>query len=308
LFSTQTLTVTPGKANAGSAAIDISIADGAPLAPDGYRLLRGPTDWTLSRTDGSASISGSISGPGPLVLDGVTVRPGPGAKEGDSWFLDLTGGALGMALRPLGPERLAVADRFVTDATQGNLGDARLRVAPDPSAAAFAPQPPYRITVTAFAAGLGSADITDIATGTVLATVALDGTEVIGAGFGFTLTGTPVAGDSFRISATAAGSSDNGNARALADVRDRAAAGGTIETSLDSTLAGIASRLAETDRLAAAALSVRDDAARARDAVSGVDLDREAAELTRLQAAYRANAQVIAAARDLFDTLLGISQ
>ena len=80
-----------------------------------------------------------------------------------------------------------------------------------------------------------------------------------------------------------------------------------LETSLDASVAGIASRLAETDRLAAAALSVSEDAARARDAVSGVDLDREAAELTRLQVAYRANAQVIAAAKALFDTLLGLS-
>jgi flagellar hook-associated protein 1 FlgK len=304
LFNTQTLTVTPGKANAGSAAIDVTIADGAVLAPDGYRLLRGPTDWTLSRTDGTASITGS----GALTLDGVTVRPGPGARDGDSWFLDVAGGAIGLSLRPIGPERLAVADQFITDASVGNLGDARLVVQPDAAAAAFAPQPPYRVTVTAFAAGVGSADITDIATGSVLATVALDGSSVIGAGFSFMLSGTPVVGDSFRISATAAGSSDNGNVRALGDVRARTAAGGTLETSLDSTLAGIASRLAETDRLAAAALSVREDAARARDAVSGVDLDREAAELTRLQVAYRANAQVIAAARDLFDTLLGISQ
>lgn len=304
LFNTETLTVTPGKANAGSAAIDVGIADGALLAPDGYRLLRGPTDWTLSRTDGTAS----ISGPGILTLDGVTVRPGPGAKDGDSWFLDVTAGAIGLSLRPLGPERLAVADRFISDATEGNRGDARLLLQPDPGAAAFAPQPPYRVTVTAFAAGVGSADITDIATGAILTSVTLDGTSVVGAGFSFALAGTPVAGDSFRITTTAPGSSDNGNARGLADVRARTAGGGTVESSLDSTLAGIASRLAETDRLAAAALSVRDDAARARDAVSGVDLDREAAELTRLQVAYRANAQVIAAARDLFDTLLGISR
>ena len=63
----------------------------------------------------------------------------------------------------------------------------------------------------------------------------------------------------------------------------------------------------ETDRLAETAQGVRDDSARARDAVSGVDINQEAAELTRLQAAYRANAQVIAAARDMLDTLLGIA-
>jgi flagellar hook-associated protein 1 FlgK len=304
LFATQGISVTPGKANAGTAAIDVTVADGAALAPDGYRLLRDAAGWTLSRTDGSAS----VTGPGNLTLDGVTVRPGSGARDGDSWSLDISGGAAGLSLRPIGPERLAVADRFITDTSAGNLGDGRLQLDTDPAAAAFAPAPPYRITVTSFAAGTGTADITDIATGTVLASVALDGTRIIGAGFGISLTGTPVAGDSFRILATGANSSDNGNIRALAAVRNRSGSGGTIEASLDASVAGIASRLAETDRLAAAALSVKQDSASARDAVSGVDLDREAAELTRLQVAYRANAKVIAAARDIFDTLLGISR
>ncbi len=304
LFNTQSITVTPGKANAGAAAVDVGVADGATLAPDGYRLLRDAAGWTLSRTDGSAS----ITGPGAISLDGVTVRPGSSARDGDSWFLDVSGGAIGLSLRPIGPQRLAVADRFIADTAAANKGDGRLQLDADPSAAAFAPAPPYRITVTAFAAGSGSADITDIATGTVIATVALDGSRIVGAGFGITLSGAPVVGDNFRILATGAGSSDNGNIRALAGVRGRAGAGGTIETSLDASIAGIAARLAETDRLAAAALSVKQDSASARDAVSGVDLDREAAELTRLQVAYRANAQVIAAARDLFDTLLRIAQ
>lgn len=303
LFNTLGITITPGRANAGAASIDVGVADGATIAPDGYRLLKDAAGWTLARTDGTAS----VSGPGALTLDGVSVRPGAGARDGDGWRLDPAGGAIGLSLRPIGPERLAVAARFVADADPLNAGDARLGLDTDPAAAGFVAAPPYRLTVTAFAAGAGTADITDAA-GLVLATVALDGTRIIGAGFGITLTGTPRVGDDFRISATGAGSSDNGNARALGVVRARTGAGGTVETSLDASLASIASRLAETDRLAAAALSVRNDSASARDAVSGVDLDREAAELTRLQVAYRANAQVIAAARDLFDTLLGIAR
>jgi len=91
-------------------------------------------------------------------------------------------------------------------------------------------------------------------------------------------------------------------------VRTAPGPGGTIEASLDTSIARIASGVAATARLAATALAVRDDAARAADGISGVDLDREAAELTRLQTAYRANAQVISAARELFDTLLGAAR
>lgn len=43
-----------------------------------------------------------------------------------------------------------------------------------------------------------------------------------------------------------------------------------------------------------------------REAVSGVNLDEEAADLVRYQQAYQANAQVIGAASEMFDTLIGV--
>jgi flagellar hook-associated protein 1 FlgK len=43
----------------------------------------------------------------------------------------------------------------------------------------------------------------------------------------------------------------------------------------------------------------------ARESVSGVNLDEEAAALIRFQQAYQAAAQVISVANDLFQTLLG---
>ncbi len=295
LLATRSLATVTGRANAGTAAVDVLVGDDQLLAPDGYRLLKDAAGWTLSRRDGTASSSGT----GVLTLDGITVRPGTGARDGDSWGIDVVGGAAGLALRPLVAARVAVADRFLTDSSAANAGDGRVGIAIDPLATGFAAPPPYVIAVTA--AGVGT--ISDIATGSVLATVAFDGSPIAGAGFRLVLSGTPAIGDSFRILAAPANSNDNGNARALAAVR--LAADG-FETRLDATTAGIGSKLSESRRLAATALSVADDAARGLDAISGVDLDREAAELTRLQVAYRANAQVMAAARDLFETMFGI--
>lgn len=300
LFATDTLEITGGLANAGTAGIDFSLADGATPAPDGYRLLREAGGWSLSRLDGSAS----VAGPGPLLLDGVTVRPGSGAADGDSWTLARVTGARGLALRPVAPERLALAAPFLVDADPRNTGGASLTVTADAAAAAFAPSPPYRLLITA----AGTAEISDIATGTLLATAPLDGTPIAGAGFTIAITGSPRPGDAFRILATGAGSSDNGNIRALADIRRAAGTGATLEAGLDASVARIATGVSETRRLINTALAVKGDTARAADAISGVDLDREAAELTRLQAAYRANAQVISAARALFDTLLQAAQ
>lgn len=51
---------------------------------------------------------------------------------------------------------------------------------------------------------------------------------------------------------------------------------------------------------------VKDQAVAARDAVSGVNLDREAADLIRFQQAYQASAQVMQVASRLFDSILQI--
>lgn len=296
LLATGTVRISDGRANAGTAGIDVTVSDGAGIAPDGYRLLRDAAGWTLSRRDGSAS----VSGPGDLSLDGITLRPGDGAVVGDSWTLDPISGAAALRLRPLSPERLALAAPFVSDADPRNSGGATLSLRADAALAGLAQPPPWRLTVTA----AGTADISDAATGTLLATAPLDGSEIAGLGVGITLAGNPAVGDAFRILATGAGSIDNGNIRGLARVREAAGAGGTLEAMLDTSIAGVATAVSDSRRLADTARAVRDDTAAAADAISGVDLDREAAELTRLQAAYRANAQVIAAARALFDTML----
>ena len=51
---------------------------------------------------------------------------------------------------------------------------------------------------------------------------------------------------------------------------------------------------------------VQSQAVEARDRVSGVNLDKEAADLIRFQQAYQASAQVMQVATKLFDTMLQI--
>ncbi len=56
----------------------------------------------------------------------------------------------------------------------------------------------------------------------------------------------------------------------------------------------------------AAASSRRDGAFAARDSVSEVDLDREAAELLRFQQAYEAAARTVQIARETMQSILNI--
>ena len=51
---------------------------------------------------------------------------------------------------------------------------------------------------------------------------------------------------------------------------------------------------------------IQTQAIEARDRVSGVNLDKEAADLIRFQQAYQASAQVMQVATKLFDTVLQV--
>ena len=94
----------------------------------------------------------------------------------------------------------------------------------------------------------------------------------------------------------------NGNLLALSDVRrDRMPEAGWNSLVGDQ---GIATQRLRAETTAAAA---QYDAARdARDSLSGVDLDREAADLIRYQQAYDASARVIQVARETLQSLFAI--
>ena len=304
LFATTATRTTVGKANAGQAPVDVVLADGAVPFAGGYRLIAEAGGFTLARSDASAS----ITGPSPLLLDGLTLTIGNGWVNGDQWTIEPLGGAQGLSLRPLVPADVAAAARWQVDGLPTNsarglpdvFGDAAALTLPSGDTT----PPPWRITVIAG----GLAEIRDPTGVNLLATVPADGSLIEGPGIRFRIPADAAQGDLFRIAPTPPGAQDNRNMLDLGRLRAQPGPNGTIEAVLDADLAGVGAIVGNTRRLEAAAASLKEDAARANDAVSAVDLEKEAAELTRLQAAYRANAQVIGVARDLFDQILGLTR
>ena len=304
LFATTATRTTVGKANAGQAPVDVTLADGATPFPGGYRLIAEAGGFTLARTDNSASITGTS----PLLLDGLTVTIGNGWVSGDQWTIEPLTGAQGLWLRPFLPAEVAAAARWQIDGVPTNTARGLPEIFDDVTALALpggdTTPPPWRVTVIAG----GLAEIRDPTGVNLLATVPADGSLIEGPGVRFRIPADAAEGDLFRIAPTPPGSQDNRNLLDLGRLRAQPGPNGTIEAVLDGDLASIGANVIDTKRLEAAATSLKEDAARANDAVSAVDLEGEAAELTRLQAAYRANAQVIGVARDLFDQILGLAR
>lgn len=72
-------------------------------------------------------------------------------------------------------------------------------------------------------------------------------------------------------------------------------------------MVGKAGNLSNQATIAQTALQVvNDHAVEARDRVSGVSLDNEAADLIRFQQAYQASAKAMQTANTLFDSILQI--
>lgn len=109
-------------------------------------------------------------------------------------------------------------------------------------------------------------------------------------------------------SAAPDGAGDNRNALALAELQRSRGLGGGTATYADAygqLVADVGTRARESRDGALVQGRLADQVEAARQAVSGVNLDEEAANLVKFQQAYQAAAQVISVASTLFDTLLG---
>ena len=102
--------------------------------------------------------------------------------------------------------------------------------------------------------------------------------------------------------AVAGGGRPNGNLLALDMLRG--AGGG--EEGWQALVYAVASQTKAATADADAAAAIADHALAARDQLSGVDLDREAADMLRLQQAYDASARVLMVARETLQSILAI--
>ena len=126
-------------------------------------------------------------------------------------------------------------------------------------------------------------------------------------GFSLQLSGVPRTGDLLTVAPTpaAAMAGNNGNALALLGLRDAAVVGGrSASDAWSQALAEVGVRVQSGRSSAEISQAVASQAELSRSAVSGVNLDEEAARLIQFQQSYQAAAKVLQVAQSLFDTLL----
>jgi len=302
LFQVPGAAVIANANNTGAASVSVTVTDASQLTASDYRLSYDGVGYTLLRVSDGASVSGA----GPLSLNGMQVSVSAGALAGDRFVLaPAARGAQALALALTDPDRIAAAGPVRSAGAPGNQGDGQLAQ----PVAIDAGNPALLATVDlVFNDPPDTFDLIDVGSGVTLAAgVAFSAGAAIAAnGWSTSIGGDPAPGDRFRVQANAGGIADNRNALAIADLH----AGALIEGRLSyaqgySALVGRAGTSARSAQFNADARErLLADAVAAREAVSGVNLDEEAIDLTRFQQAYQAMARMVDTSNTLFDAIL----
>ena len=130
------------------------------------------------------------------------------------------------------------------------------------------------------------------------------GTEING--LSIALTGNPAAGDAFRLTNNRDGRNDGRALDAILALRfpDLQTGKGGFARILSDLQSETGSRAVAAGQRLSAVTAVNDTIRRADAEQGAVDLDREAARLLELQQNYQAAAQIMAVAKEMFDTLI----
>jgi flagellar hook-associated protein 1 FlgK len=163
----------------------------------------------------------------------------------------------------------------------------------------------YRVKVVDAAAG--RVELFDVETGASVATRFTNGVVEFEANdYRFELAGFGNTGDYFDIALNRSNAGDARNMVAMVALSRTTAERSSFQDDFRNIALMVGSQLESGRLLSASATAIRDAAIATEDELSGVNLDEEAGKLIEQQQAYKAAAQILQTARDLFDAIIRI--
>ena len=314
-----------GYSNIGPGAATTQVMDASQLKPSEYRLIfeGSPVAPVLTRmSDGKVFNATSTPALNMANLatgfkaDGLlfTVPNATAAVAGNSMlFKPFSTAASEIEALVHNPDELAAASALTANINKNNTGKLQLtQLGANDFTGIPAAQDPVRLTFDG--AGQVTYQIYDHLSSTWSAASApmdyTPGQPITINGWSITLTGTPAAGDTvdvanaldfgeaFRLNA--------GNAGAFLDLRDKKVfdEGTTLSDGFSAAMAVVGTRTQSVQLAEKLSSTVAKNLEMDRTAVSGVNLDEEAARLLQYQQAYQASSKVIQIAQSLFDSVL----
>lgn len=306
MFAVGGVQVQPSINNTGSATLAATRTTLSSLTTDSYKLSYDGTNWNLQDTTSGQAVTmtGTGTAADPFVAAGMSMVVSGTPAAGDDYVIQPTAGAIsGMSVLTTSPSQIAAASLGSASAATTNTGSGTITT---PTVT-----DPTNWTNGNFTVSFTSGSQYQVTDGT--GTVVTSGTYTAGSPITFNgeqvaISGTPASGDSFSVgAATAAAIGDNTNVLAMANAMSSTSLdGGT--TSLNGATNNLVSAIGvltqQAQSNASAQQTVNQSATDARNNLSGVNLDEEAAKMLQYQQAYQACAQMIQASNTIFTSLL----
>lgn len=318
--------------NVGTSSITVSIDDTAALNTSDYRLNIGVgSTYTLTRLSDNAVVStGSLSTlPASISVDGFTIDVASGTfMQGDRYTISPTRGAANnMTLAMSDPSQLALGWPVTARngvKQSGSNGSIAVTSITDTTNSAFATpktlDPPIEVRFSV------TAGVTQYTLWDLNANAAIEGpinytpgADIFPTGGGYDpgyrvkIYGNNIQdGDTFFIEYNSNSTSDNRNARAMADLYNQPTvlgANGQMVTFYEgySLLSrDISVKTNNAMSRATSSANLKAQAEQRRDSISGVSLEEETLDLSHYQLAYQASAQVLQIAKSIFDIIASI--
>ncbi len=307
-LSPSATTVTANVNNTGSGVVAASLVNVSNLTTSDYTFSYDGTNYILRRDSDNTQWSGATLGALNTAFsatEGFQLTLASGAiNAGDRYTVQPTRyGARNITLsNTISTTTIAAASPVVVNAATTNTGAAKVTN----SGITATPVPALPITLTynsttgQFAYGAGP----------TLVAYTPGSPMTIAGNIQLTMTGTPANGDVFTIGANTGGISDNRNALLLAKLQTaNLLEGGTTsyQGAYSQLVSQVGNKAAEVQVTAQAEENLLAQARSSQQALSGVNLDEEAANLMRFQQAYQAAGKMMQIANNMFDTLLSIA-
>ena len=299
----------PVPTNTGNAVMHAEVSDPTALKPSDYQVNFTATGVDIVRlSDGQISSFAGL----PAELDGLSFQIDSGAAATGDGFLvrPFAAVARNMQMAVSAADRLAAASPVMVTPGSGNTsGMGIVGLYPvEPSANLTDPVTLTFLADGSFTAtGLGPGNPPPDNAGPPPSYNYTPGQPLQFNGWSLTLRGNPSAGDSFAITAapTTNYGQNGGNAGGMLALRDLATFDGvSLSNGYSAVLSDIGTRVQGAQFAASYSGQVAASNEAARAAVSGVNLDEEAARLLQYQQAYQAAAKFMQIAQGTFDTLL----
>ena len=302
--------------------VSATVSDATKLTTSDYKVDFDGTNYNVVRlSDNKKTVISPFPQTTPQTIDGLDFSVTGAAAAGDNFLVRPTiNGAASFKLALSDKSQVAAGAPIATSMPMSNKGTAKISEGSvDKNYLASPLSSPVNIAydkASGNLTGFPSTQPVTMTVGGVTTTIAAggnvpfkDGASYTVGGMSFSMTGAPEDGDTFSI-ARNTGVGDTRNAGLLGDLQSKNILDGgkaTYQSAYANLVGAIGNKTREVQVNAEASAAQLEQADKAAQNVSGVNLDEEAANLLKYQQAYQAASKVMQVADTIFNALLQIA-